>query len=195
MLGIFMQIKSSKFIKSAVDSRGFPVDNLSEIAIVGRSNVGKSSIINSLLNRKKIAKVSSTPGKTRTINFFLINDSIYLVDLPGYGYAKISKDERRMWKSMVEGYFHNRDVLKKVILLVDSRHSPFESDIVMCEWVKSLGYDLSIIATKSDKLKNSEIKKNSDVFESTFEVSSTLFYSSLKNENRDKLVEFVFSGV
>lgn len=190
-----MQIKSSKFVKSAVDSEGFPKDNLFEIAVVGRSNVGKSSIINSLLNRKSIAKVSSTPGKTRTVNFFLINENIYLVDLPGYGYAKISKDERKVWKSMVEGYFYNRNVLKKVVLLVDSRHSPFESDILMCEWVKSLGYNLSIVATKSDKLKNSEIKRNSEIFRNIFEVSDILFYSSLKNENRDKLIEFVFTNV
>lgn len=190
-----MQIKSSKFIKSAIDHNGFPGDNLDEIAIVGRSNVGKSSIINSLLNRKRIAKVSSTPGKTRTINFFLINERIYLVDLPGYGYARISKDERKMWKSMIEGYFHNRNVLRKVVLLVDSRHSPFESDLLMCEWVKSLGYNLSVIATKSDKLKNSEISKNSSIFKSSFDVDNVLFYSSLKNENRDKLVEFIFGDI
>lgn len=108
-----MLIKSSKFIKSTTDISDLPNEGFKEIAIVGRSNVGKSSIINSILNRKRIAKVSSNPGKTRTINFFLINDNLYLVDFPGYGYAKVSKTEKNSWKYMIESYFNNRDVLKK----------------------------------------------------------------------------------
>lgn len=188
-------VKNSEFIKSTTNVRDFPSEGLKEIAIVGRSNVGKSSIINSLLNRKRIAKVSSTPGKTRTINFFLINNDLYLVDFPGYGYAKVSKDERNVWKSMVESYFQNRSVLKKVILLIDSRHDPFESDLTMCEWIKSMDYDLSIIATKSDKLKYAEIKKNHVKFKKKFDVSNILFYSALKNENRNELLDFVFSDV
>lgn len=188
-------IKSSEFIKSTINYTDFPTNGLSEVAIVGRSNVGKSSIINSLLNRKKIAKVSSTPGKTRTINFFLINNSIYLVDFPGYGYAKVSKSEKDMWKYKIEDYFKNRSVLRKVILLIDSRHEPFESDINMCNWIKHLNYDISIIATKSDKLKRSEIKKNEQIFKKIFNVSNIMFYSSLKNENREELVDFVFSEI
>lgn len=188
-----MVIKDSKFIKSTVRVKDFPSDGLDEVAIVGRSNVGKSSIINSLLNRKRIAKVSSTPGKTRTINFFLINNSIYLVDFPGYGYAKISKEERNSWKSMIESYFLNRVELKKVILLIDSRHKPFESDLLMCEWIRHMGYDLSIIATKSDKLKYSEIKRNEKIFQESFKLNNILFYSVLKNQDRNKLSEFIFS--
>ena len=155
-----MFIYDSKFIKSAVSCKDFPNDGLKEIAIVGRSNVGKSSLINSLLQRKRIAKVSSTPGKTRTLNF-LINNSFYLVDLPGYGYAKVSKSERDSWKYIAESYFNNRVYIDRVILLIDSRHDPFESDVTMYNWINSLNYKIDIIATKSDKLSYSQIKKMS----------------------------------
>ncbi|BAK80799.1 ribosome biogenesis GTP-binding protein YihA/YsxC [Candidatus Arthromitus sp. SFB-rat-Yit] len=188
-----MFIYDSKFIKSVVKSEDFPNDGLKEIAIVGRSNVGKSSLINSMLQRKRLAKVSSTPGKTRTLNFFLINNLFYLVDLPGYGYAKLSKSERNSWKYMVESYFDNRACIDKVILLIDSRHAPFESDIVMYDWINSLKYKLDIIATKSDKLSYSQIKKNEQVFKKQFSRSNILFYSSLKNYNRNELLNFVFS--
>ncbi len=187
-----MIITKSEFIKSAVSVKDFPKDNREEIAIVGRSNVGKSSLINSMLQRKKIAKVSQTPGKTRTVNFFLINDNMYLVDLPGYGYAKVSKSERNMWKGMVESYFFKRDNLKKVILLIDSRHKPFESDILMYEWVNSFNYKLDIVATKSDKLKYNELKKNEKLFKETFKGSDIMFYSSLKHTNREELLNFIF---
>lgn len=190
-----MFIKNSKFVKSITNINDCPNEGFKEIAIVGRSNVGKSSIINSILGRKRIAKVSSSPGKTRTINFFLINDNLYLVDFPGYGYAKVSKDEKNFWKFMIESYFYNRSVLRKVVLLVDSRHTPFDSDLNMCNWIRHMNYDLSIIATKSDKLKYVEIKKNHKVFKETFNVEDVLFYSALKNQNRDELLKFIFSGV
>lgn len=190
-----MIIKESKFIKSVINKSDYPNEGLNEIAIVGRSNVGKSSIINSLLSRKKIAKVSSTPGKTRTINFFLINNEFYLVDFPGYGYAKVSKTEKNMWKDKLEAYFYDRKELKRVILLIDSRHEPFESDMLMFEWIKHLGYPIVLVATKSDKLKYSEIKKNQRMFIQKFGVEDVFFYSSLKNENRDELVNFVFSNI
>lgn len=188
-----MFIYDSKFIKSAVSCKDFPNDGLKEIAIVGRSNVGKSSLINSLLQRKRIAKVSSTPGKTRTLNFFLINNSFYLVDLPGYGYAKVSKSERDSWKYIAESYFNNRVYIDRVILLIDSRHDPFESDVTMYNWINSLNYKIDIIATKSDKLTYSQIKKNEHIFKRQFSKSNILFYSSLKNYNRDELVNFIFS--
>lgn len=190
-----MFINDSRFIKSTIKVSDFPNDKLNEVAIVGRSNVGKSSIINSILNKKRIAKISSTPGKTRTINFFLINNSLYLVDLPGYGYAKVSKNERYSWKSIAESYFYNRSVLKKVILLIDSRHEPFESDIAMCNWIRYMNYNLSIIATKSDKIKYSKMIENGKIFRRKFNIEDILFYSSLKNKNRDELLEFVFCGI
>ena len=125
-----MIIKKSEFIISAVKRQQYPVTGLSEVAFVGRSNVGKSSIINALTNRRKLAKVSQTPGKTRLINFFLINDGFYLVDLPGYGYAKVSKKEKESWGKTIETYLTDRNELKRVVLLVDSRHKPTADDIM-----------------------------------------------------------------
>lgn len=190
-----MVIKNSEFIVATTFKKDFPIDGLPELAIVGRSNVGKSSIINSMLNRRKIAKVSSTPGKTRTINFFLINKLLYLVDLPGYGYAKVSKSERDIWKKVVESYFEGREELKKVILLVDSRHRPSQNDMIMYEWIKYFNYDLSIVATKSDKLKKTEIIKQNKMFKEVFDNAEIFFYSSFKHENRDKLLEFIFKSI
>ena len=151
-----MRIKQSEFIISAVKKNQYPVDNRIEVAFVGRSNVGKSSIINSITNRKKLAKVSSTPGKTRLVNFFLINNDFYLVDLPGYGYAKVSKSEKDSWGKTIETYLTGRDQLKRIVLLVDSRHKPNADDVMMYEWAKHFGYDVVVVATKSDKLKNSD---------------------------------------
>lgn len=143
-----MIIKTSEFITSAVKRNQYPVDVRPEVAFVGRSNVGKSSIINALTNRRKLAKVSQTPGKTRLINFFLINDEMYLVDLPGYGYAKVSKKEKESWGKTIETYLVEREQLKKVVLLVDSRHKPTADDILMHEWIKHFGYKVIVIATK-----------------------------------------------
>ena len=155
-----MRIKQSEFIISAVKKSQYPIDQRVEIAFVGRSNVGKSSIINALTNRKKLAKVSQTPGKTRLINFFLINNDFYLVDLPGYGYAKVSKAEKASWGETIERYLNGREELKRVVLLVDSRHKPTADDIMMHEWIKHYGYDVIVVATKSDKLSNNALRKS-----------------------------------
>jgi GTP-binding protein len=152
------QIKKVKFLKSAVDPKDFPPPIYPEIAIVGRSNVGKSSLINAIFNRK-IAKVSASPGKTRLINFFQLNDDIYFVDLPGYGFAKVSKAEREKWRKMIERYFGTRDNLKLVLLLVDSRHDPTKLDVMMKEWLEALGIPFVVIGTKLDKLNQSEKAK------------------------------------
>ena len=151
-------IKKVKFVKSAVNPKDYPPPQYPEIAIVGRSNVGKSSLINAIF-RRNIAKVSSSPGKTRLINFFLLNDSIYFVDLPGYGYASVSKAERQKWKKMIETYFQTRENLSLVIMLVDSRHQPTKLDIMMKNWLESLGIPFVVVATKADKLNQSEKAK------------------------------------
>ncbi len=151
-------VKKVKFVKSAVSPKDYPPPHYPEIAIVGRSNVGKSSLINAIF-RRNIAKVSSSPGKTRLINFFLLNDSIYFVDLPGYGYASVSKAERQKWKKMIETYFQTRENLSLVIMLVDSRHPPTKLDIMMKEWLESLGIPYVVVATKADKLNQSEKAK------------------------------------
>lgn len=131
-----------------------------EVAFAGKSNVGKSSLINSLVNRKALARTSAQPGKTQTINFYNINESIYLVDLPGYGYAKVPQSEKEKWGKMIERYLHASKVLKAVFLLVDIRHDPSANDKMMYDWVVHNGYNPIIIATKMDKLKRSQIQKN-----------------------------------
>ena len=136
-----------------------PDNQLPEIAFAGKSNVGKSSLINGLMNRKSLARTSSQPGKTQTINFYNINHAMYLVDLPGYGYAKVSESERAKWGKMIENYLHTSKQLKAVFLLVDIRHTPGANDKTMYDWIVYQGYQPIIIATKLDKLKRSQVQK------------------------------------
>ncbi|WP_029520519.1 ribosome biogenesis GTP-binding protein YihA/YsxC [Persephonella sp. IF05-L8] len=176
-------IKKVKFVKSAVNPKDYPPPHFLEIAIVGRSNVGKSSLINAIFNRN-IAKVSSSPGKTRLINFFLLNDNIYFVDLPGYGYAAVSKAERQKWKRMIETYFQTRENLSLVIMLVDSRHEPTKLDIMMKEWLESLGIPYVVVATKADKLNQSEKAKAKKIIRRTLGLSDDfpVFLTSSKEK-------------
>lgn len=193
-----MEIKQSEFITSAVTKIQYPQDDKVEIAFVGRSNVGKSSLINSLTNRKGLAKVSGTPGKTRLINFFLINNSFYLVDLPGYGYAKVSKSEKENWGKIIETYLLNRPQLRKVVLLVDARHKPSGDDILMYKWIKYYGHETIIVATKKDKLTKNEIIKNEKLIRETFELQrdeKVMFFSSLNKEGKDDLIDTIFSDI
>ncbi len=152
-----MIIKEASFIGSYVKPEQYPLPDMPEIAMAGRSNVGKSSLINTLLNRKKLAKTSSTPGKTRTINFYKINQLFYLVDLPGYGYAKVSKRERESWGGMIGNYLSRRSSLREVVLLVDCRHDPSGDDKEMYQWIQQHGYGRIVIATKADKLSRSKL--------------------------------------
>ena len=193
-----MRIKQSEFIISAVKRHQYPVDNRAEVAFVGRSNVGKSSIINALTNRRHLAKVSQTPGKTRLINFFLINQDFYLVDLPGYGYAKVSKKEKESWGNTIETYLTGREQLKRVILLVDSRHKPTGDDILMYEWIKHFGYDVIIVATKSDKLSNNELPKSKKLITETLKLNKDdilYFFSSLNKKCSEELIGNIFSDI
>ena len=155
-----MIIKSAEFITSAVKPSQYPEAGLPEIAFAGRSNVGKSSLINLILNRKALAKVSSSPGKTRTINFFDINGEFRLVDLPGYGYAKVSKSMSEDWGRMMETFLTKREGLLKVVQLVDSRHEPSAQDKQMYEFLQYYGLDGLVVATKADKLSRNELTKN-----------------------------------
>ncbi|AKA71772.1 ribosome biogenesis GTP-binding protein YihA/YsxC [Clostridium scatologenes] len=189
-----MEIKQSEFVISAVVPNQYPQDNRVEIAFVGRSNVGKSSLINTLVNRRKLVKVSGTPGKTRLVNFFIINNEFYFVDLPGYGYAKVSKSEKESWGKVIERYLTGREQLKKVILLVDCRHKPTEDDIIMYKWIKHYNYDAIIVATKIDKLKKAELRKNLKVIRETFELSDeeqVLTFSSLKKLGKEELLDAI----
>ena len=156
-----MNIHNVNLTVSAVRENQYPKNGLPEIAFAGRSNVGKSSLINKLLNRKSLARVSQTPGKTVTINIYNIDDTVHLVDLPGYGYAQRSQSEIQKWGDMIETYLKSRDELIKTVLLVDSRHAPTKDDILMLEWLRA--YDESgivVVATKVDKLKKSQIEQN-----------------------------------
>ena len=141
----------------AVAPAGYPGSGLPEVAFVGRSNVGKSSLINTMINRRALARTSQTPGKTRTINFYNVEDECYFVDLPGYGYAKAPKSEKQKWGQMIEQYLLNRQTLRAIILLIDIRHNPTENDVQMYNWLKHYGYDIIIAATKQDKLKRSQV--------------------------------------
>lgn len=147
-----------RFIKSAVGPKDYPLPDKPEVAVVGRSNVGKSSLINAIFKRS-IAKVSASPGKTRLINFFSFDDKIYFVDLPGYGFASVSKKERLNWQKMIENYLLNRENLKLVIMLVDSRYSPTNLDFLMKEWLESYNLPYIVVATKADKLNQSQKAK------------------------------------
>ena len=146
----------------AVAPPGYPTSGLSEVAFVGRSNVGKSSLINTMLG-KKMARVSQSPGKTRTINFYNIDQKVELVDLPGYGYAKAPKNEIEKWGKMIEGYLKEREQLKAIALLLDIRHKPTENDRMMYDWLVHYGHEIIIIATKLDKIKRSQVKKHVDI--------------------------------
>ena len=154
-----MVIKKAELEAVAVKKNQSPEDNTAEIAFAGRSNVGKSSLLNLLTNRRSLARVSGNPGKTRTINFYRINDAFRIVDLPGYGYAKLSKSVTENWGAMMEAYFQNRQGLKKVVQLVDIRHAPSAQDQQMYDYLRHYGLDGIVVATKADKVSRNELQK------------------------------------
>lgn len=171
-----------------------PENHLPEIAFAGKSNVGKSSLINALMNRKSFARISATPGKTQTINFYNINDALYLVDLPGYGYAKVSQQEKEKWGKMIERYLHSSKQLRAVFLLIDIRHEPSANDKMMYDWVVSQGYNPIIIATKQDKLKRSQIDKHVKMLRQGLKLvpgTRIIPFSSVTKQGRDEIWELV----
>lgn len=183
-------IQTAEIVMSAVSASQYPKDSLAEIAVAGRSNVGKSSFINSFLNRKSLARTSSKPGKTRTINFFLINEDFYLVDVPGYGYAKVSKKEREKWGRMMDEYFTSRQTLKLTILLIDARHGPTDLDIQMYDFLTYYDLPTLIVATKADKLKSSQrARQLKNMHESLAieEGDGIILYSSTTKEGKSKV--------
>lgn len=189
-----MIIKNAEFMITAVEPAGYPQNGWPEIALAGRSNVGKSSLINTLVNRKSIARVGNTPGKTRVINFYNINDELMLVDLPGYGYAKVSKEEKKSWGRLAETYLTTRKDLKMILLLVDIRHDPTDDDILMLNFIKQSGRDAAVVATKADKLSRVEYKKQIDRIRTVLaldENTEVIPFSSLKRMG----VEEVWSAI
>lgn len=172
-------------------------ESLPEVAFAGKSNVGKSSLINALMNRKALARTSSKPGKTQTINFYNINKELYFVDLPGYGYAAVPEAEKKRWGQMIERYLEKRGSLKAVFLLVDIRHAPGENDIMMLDWVRSRGYSPVIIATKLDKLKRSQVVKALKLIAETLKVdrSTIIPFSAETKAGRDEIYAVIESAV
>ena len=168
-------IIKAEFITSATNASGYPPPILPEIAFIGRSNVGKSSAINCLARRRALAKTSGTPGKTRTINFFNIEDELYFADLPGYGYAKVSKTESAKWGKMLEDYLRSRENLVYLALLVDARRPPTSLDLLMYNWAIYYKKNALIIVTKTDKIKRSQLKKSLDAIEIAYEPRAKLF--------------------
>jgi GTP-binding protein len=184
-----MQIKKAEFLTSGVDFESFPEEGVPEFVFCGRSNVGKSSFINMLVNRKSLARTSSNPGKTQTINFYHINDSFYFVDVPGYGYAKVSKSLKATFGKMIEMYMKDRKSLRLVFLLVDFRHKPSEDDIMMYKFLKYYNRKVVVIATKSDKVKNSERRACKDTIINALELDSIDRLVITSSEKREGLGE------
>ena len=173
-----------------------PENDKPEIAFAGKSNVGKSSLINALMNRKSLARISATPGKTQTINFYNINREIYLVDLTGYGYAKVSEKEKEAWGKMIERYLHKSTMLKAVFLLIDIRHDPSKNDKMMYDWILHQGYEPVIIATKLDKLKKSQVAKQLKAIRTGLGLVSgttVIPFSAKTKQGRDEIWEYAES--
>ncbi|MFT3982751.1 MAG: ribosome biogenesis GTP-binding protein YihA/YsxC [Lachnospiraceae bacterium] len=171
-----------------------PANTLPEVAFAGKSNVGKSSLINALMNRKSLARTSAQPGKTQTINFYNINSELYFVDLPGYGYAKVSKEEKERWGKMIENYLHGSGQLKAVFLLIDIRHEPSVNDRNMYDWILKNGFQPIIIATKLDKINRSQITKNVKVIRSTLGMnkeSVIIPFSASTKQGREAIYETI----
>lgn len=180
-----MNVNKVELAAVAVKKEQYPEDNLPEVAFAGKSNVGKSSLINTMINRKALARTSQNPGKTRTINFYNVEDKLYFVDLPGYGYARAPKNEIEKWGKMIEGYLMEREALRSIIMLVDIRHDPGENDIMMYQWLKHYGHNIIIVATKSDKLKRSQLPKHKAMLSKAFGLEKNDILIPFSSESRD----------
>ena len=187
-----MVIKDSVFVKSAVRNYDYPESSLPEIALAGRSNVGKSSFINKLLMRKNLARVGKTQGKTRLVNFFKVNNEYMLVDLPGYGYANVSKEMKAGWGKMIEGYLNTREQLKKVVLLLDIRHNPTEDDMLMLEYIYARSLEPFIVLTKADKLAKTKVEPRVDEFREMLGINDIYPFSGLNGFGREAILAELF---
>lgn len=189
-----MNVQEAEIVMSAVSPLQYPTTGFPEIALAGRSNVGKSSFINSLIKRKALARTSSKPGKTQTLNFYLINNLFYFVDVPGYGYAKVSKTERAKWGEMLETYFVQRETLSHVFLVVDFRHDPTPDDIQMKEFIQFYDIPFTVIATKADKIPRGKWNQHLSKTKKAFHLETTdsiVIYSSETGEGKEKVWEIV----
>lgn len=190
-----MDVHNVELTISAVAPKQYPTTNYPEIALVGRSNVGKSSLTNTLINRKSFARTSSQPGKTQTLNFYNVEDSVYFVDVPGYGYAKVSKTEREKWGFMIEEYLSDRQQLRGVISLVDARHAPSEDDINMYNWLLYYDIPVLVVATKADKIARGKWNKAESLIKKALKFDNTksdfLMFSSLTKAGKDEVWQWI----
>lgn len=191
-----VNLNHAEFIRSATKAADFPRDRMPQTVFAGRSNVGKSSVINRLLNRKNFARVGSAPGKTTHINYFLIDQQLYLVDLPGYGYAQVSKQERDRWGRLIESWFADTSLMTLGVLIVDSRHKPTADDCTMANFFKNTGKPFVVVANKLDKLKKSEIDGNIQRVREVLELSdevAVIPFSAEKGDGKQQLLDLILS--
>lgn len=193
-----LNLHNAEFVRSAVRRSDFPNDPLPQIVFAGKSNVGKSSTINKLLNRKNFARVGNEPGKTIHINFFCIDQKAYFVDLPGYGYAKASKKERDRWGALMEEYFAEEDAITLGFQIVDARHKPTADDVVMADWFLQSGVPFAVIANKHDKLKKSAVEDSMNTIRTTLHLPEdvpVIPFSAVKGTGRDEVLQMIFDHV
>ena len=193
-----INVQKAEFILSAASPKDFRRDALPQVAFAGRSNVGQSSVINRLLNRKNFARVGAAPGKTTQINYFKIDNAFYLVDLPGYGYARVSKGERDRWGRLMEGYFADPELMTLGVMIVDARHKPTADDCTMAQWYRGAGCPFLVVANKLDKLKKSEVEGNLQRIRETLELGEedmVIPFSAEKGTGRDELLRAILSSV
>ena len=193
-----LNVNKAEFIKSAVSPNQFIRSSTPSVAFAGKSNVGKSSVINRMLNRKNFARVGASPGKTIHVNYFLIDGKVYFVDLPGYGYAKVSQAERDRWGKLMEQFFASEGLIDLGVMIVDARHKPTADDVTMAEWFKNSGCRLVVVANKLDKLKKSEIEPNMALIRQTLELPGDVLlipFSAEKGQGRDTLMAEIIKEI
>lgn len=189
-----MKITNTEIVISAVRQSQYPEPNFPEFLVVGRSNVGKSSFINTIMNRKNLARTSSRPGKTQTLNFYFVNKDFYLVDVPGYGYANTNKKKQLKFGKMIEEYIENRENLKEVFLIVDFRHKPTKDDLIMYDFLKYYNLKVVVVATKTDKVSNNQKQKNLKVLKNTLDLvvgDTLLTFSSVSKEGKKDVHDII----
>ncbi|MCK8815847.1 ribosome biogenesis GTP-binding protein YihA/YsxC [Natroniella sulfidigena] len=189
-----MKINNPEYVSSAAKFEDYPRHHLPEIALAGRSNVGKSSLVNNIVNRRKMAFTSSKPGKTQTINFYKVDNYFYFVDLPGYGFARVPQEVKDEWGSMIESYLFNRRNLESVLLVIDARHKPTDDDLMMYNWLLEMNMPTLVVATKVDKVKNSQRNKQEKLIKNKLnltEFTPFTFFSAKTGEGKGQIMEFI----
>lgn len=190
-----MKIKSAEFVLSAPSRKFCPSDGLAEVVLIGRSNVGKSSLINTILCRKGLAKTSSTPGKTRTINFYRINEEFYIVDLPGFGYAQAPKSVQRSWEKMIRQYLEERSAIRCAMVVLDARRDLGETEEVLYKWLYSYGLNVVTVFTKIDKLSNNQLASRAAIFKKALKLGTPTFFSAVTGAGKDDLLKRISRAV